>query len=136
MSADSLSQSGVIDSIQGNIAFVRIECYTACATCHASEGCISSDKKDRLIEAPVKGRQFSIGQTVKVSTPKSNGIIAVIWAYLVPFFILLISLIIYLNFFSETIAGLLCLATLVPYYITLYLLKNFFKQKFEFEINS
>jgi sigma-E factor negative regulatory protein RseC len=132
----SFSQAGKIESVDGEKAWVRIECHSACSACHAKEGCLPSDSSDKLIEAPLKGRKFIIGQQVTITAQKSLAYQAVFWGYLLPFIILITTLIFLLSLsFSESKAGIVSVSFLIPYYLILYLLKDTFRKKFIFEIN-
>jgi sigma-E factor negative regulatory protein RseC len=132
----SFSQTGTIESINGERAWVRIECRSACAACHAREGCLPSDTEDKLIEAPLNNRKFETGQLVTVTAQKSLAYQAVFWGYVLPFIIVITTLIIFLSLnFSESKAGIVSVLLLLPYYYVLYLLKDKFRKKFVFEIN-
>lgn len=135
--ADSIfSQTGIIESLEGEKAWIRIECRSACAACHAREGCLPSDIKDKLIEAPLNDRKFEPGQPVTVTAHKLLAYKAVFWGYILPFIIVISALIVFLLLnFSESKAGIISLLLLLPYYYILYLLKDTFKKKFVFEIN-
>jgi sigma-E factor negative regulatory protein RseC len=67
---------------------------------------------------------------------KSLGGKAVLLAYIIPFIIMMLSLIILtlLNF-SELFAGLFSIGILAPYYLVLYLLKNKLSKTFKFTIS-
>jgi len=66
---------------------------------------------------------------------QSLGTIAVLLGYVFPFLVVLISLILFLQLgLDQGIAGILSILTLVPYYGLLYLLKDFFKKKFQYNL--
>jgi sigma-E factor negative regulatory protein RseC len=68
---------------------------------------------------------------------QSQGFSAVFWGYLMPFILVLTTLIISNAFLSnELTAGLLSLAILIPYYITLYFFRHLLKKYFKFELEE
>jgi sigma-E factor negative regulatory protein RseC len=68
---------------------------------------------------------------------KTMGNKAVLYAYFLPFVILLTTLIVMLSIFhNEAVAGLTSLAILIPYYFILFLQRDKIKKKFTFRIYS
>jgi len=66
---------------------------------------------------------------------KSMGKRAVFLGYILPFIVLLATLIISLNLFDdEGIAGLIAFGILIPYYFILYLFKDKLRNSFEFRL--
>ena len=59
------------------------------------------------------------------------------WGYILPFFVVLSTLIIVQEITgNELISGLISLAILIPYYITLYFLRHHLKKIFKFEVEE
>ena len=79
--------------------------------------------------------EYTIGQQVTVSLKRQLGTLAVFLGYILPFIIVVGSLIGMTLFgFSEGVAGLTALLVLIPYYSIVYLLRNKINKKFSFYI--
>jgi positive regulator of sigma E activity len=126
--------SGIISKITGDSVFVSLEQNIHCESCSAKSGCGISDSNTKEIEITNSTDSFKINETVNVVLKKSLGLKAVFWAYAFPFILMFITLIIASTFFKEWQAGVLSLLILLPYYITLYILKNNFKDAFKISI--
>jgi len=132
---DCIAKSGIIDHLDNNRIYVRILSVSACASCHVKGACSASDMEEKIIEVDREGApEVKPGQLVNVSMDASNGNLAVVFGYLIPFIILVLALVILVNFTSEGIAGLISIGLLAPYYGGLYLLKDRFQRKFRFTI--
>lgn len=78
-----------------------------------------------------------MGQEVTVNFKESSGFTALFWGYILPFILVLFTLIITLEITNnELTAGMLSLIVLVPYYILLYLFRHRLKKVFKFEIEE
>ena len=109
---------------------------SACASCEIKGACTISDSVDKVIEVELEGHEtFTKGQVVSIEMKQSQGSWAVIFAYLLPFILIFGSLVLFLGVgVDQGIAGLLSIATLIPYYLILFLLRNFFKKKFSYRL--
>lgn len=126
-----LEHKGIITKIENRTATINIEVESACASCHAKGMCTSLDKGTKQIFAQIDNDEFEVGETVNVTIKESTGIKAVLLAYFVPFIVLTTTLILVLHFSkSEALAGILSIATLLPYYFVLYLLRKKINKKF------
>jgi len=68
---------------------------------------------------------------------RSMGFKALIYGYVIPFLVVLATLIITSSLFaSEAVAGIGSLAVLVPYYLWLYYNRERFKKSFHFELQK
>ncbi|NTW23253.1 MAG: SoxR reducing system RseC family protein [Lentimicrobium sp.] len=132
---DCIAKSGIIDHLDNQKIYVKILSISACASCQVQGVCSSSDMSEKIIEVDRNGApDVKPGQLVNVSMDASNGNLAVVFGYLIPFVILILALVILVNFTSEGIAGLISIGLLAPYYAGLYLLKDRFQRKFRFTI--
>lgn len=120
----------------GNIE-ATISVSTACDGCHAKSSCGSADGKTRTIDIPYEGNDLQVGDTINILGDAAMGNSAVTFAYIVPFILVMLTLIVSLNIFhlSEISAGGYSLLILPLYYIVLYMLKDKFKKKYTFRIN-
>ncbi len=133
-----ISHSGIIERIDKQSVYVKILSSSACSSCTVKGACNLAESKEKLVE--VKKQQdevYSVGRSVDVVMQRSSGTRAVLLAYLVPFGIVLLSLIVLLSAGTpEGISALLSMALLVPYYLVLHHFKDKLKKEFEFTIQS
>ncbi|MCB2220909.1 MAG: SoxR reducing system RseC family protein [Bacteroidetes bacterium] len=136
-SLDDISHSGLIQKIDDQQIYVSIVSQSACAACHAKGVCNVSELSEEIVEVPKEaGIHYEVGQNVKVSMQKSLGTHAVFLGYILPFLILLATLIIALAITGrEGLSGLLALAILIPYYLFLYTMRDRLKRTFTFRID-
>uniref|UniRef100_UPI003217AABE SoxR reducing system RseC family protein n=1 Tax=uncultured Draconibacterium sp. TaxID=1573823 RepID=UPI003217AABE len=128
---------GFVTEVKGTSLLVNIVSQSACASCHAKGACTVSDYQDKTIEITDVTGNYKAGQEVTVLFKQSKGFTAVIWGYMVPFFLVLGTLIAALEISgNELHAGLLSLAVLIPYYITLYFFRHHLKKVLKFEVEE
>jgi sigma-E factor negative regulatory protein RseC len=126
--------SGIISKINSNSVIVSLEQDLHCESCRAKSACGISESNTKEIEIINSNDSFKINEQVNVILKKALGLKAVFWAYVFPFILMFSTLIIASSFFKEWIAGVLSLVVLLPYYLTLYLLKNTLKHVFQISI--
>ncbi|MCI7465431.1 MAG: SoxR reducing system RseC family protein, partial [Bacteroidales bacterium] len=98
---DCSTQYGIVTKVQTDRVFVLVEQKSACASCHARGACSSFDKKNKTIEVATKqASDYKKGDKVEVSISTRLGMKAVVIAFLVPFVLLVISLILCLKTFD------------------------------------
>lgn len=132
-----IDHEGIILSIEGEKITVGIVNVSACAGCHASGACSMADMKEKSIDVIDYSNQFSVGEKVKLSYRESLGWLALLWAYVLPFVVVILTLIISsLLTNNELLSGILALAVLIPYYIILSFFKGRFKKTFSFTIEK
>lgn len=137
MQENVIDHEGVIDEIVNGIIRVRISSLSACATCHAKGACSTGDTEDKYVDVPAYGRDFHTGDMVKVSIARHTGFRAVAIGYLYPFVLLMTGLITLTSLgVDELHAGLYSLGLMVPYYLTIYLLRNRINRKFSFTLHK
>jgi sigma-E factor negative regulatory protein RseC len=131
----SIEHTGIINNIQGNLISVCIVQESACAGCHAKGVCSVSDKSEKIIEIENFDRTYKIGDEVIVFGNQGIGFQAVLLAFVLPFIIMLATLLfstLYTS--SEFISGITAISILVPYYLILSLFNKKHKSIFRFEI--
>ena len=106
---DTFIHSGVISKITGDSVIVSLEQNIHCESCRAKASCGISESNTKDIEIQNPNESFNVNETVTVVLKKTLGLKAVFWAYVFPFI-------------------------LIPYYLTLYLLKNTLKSAFKISI--
>ena len=135
-SKDTIIHSGIIHKVEDDKIIVNIIAQSACASCHAKGMCSIADMEEKSIEVhKISGRKYKEGEKVSVAMEKSMGTKAVMIGYVIPFFVVLISLIIFTIFTSnEGLAGLISLGLLIPYYLGVYFMRDKLKKVFTFKI--
>ena len=130
---NTIEHQGIIVSIDNNIAHVRIEQTSACASCHVKSVCGASEKTEKIIDAHIADKTLKTGDQVTIIGQKSLGFQAILLAYVLPFVVIVFALFI-VNIFTtnEVIIGTCALASLIPYFTALRLMRNKIQAKFQF----
>lgn len=135
MGTDVIQHTGEIIAIENGVAKVMIMQTSACSSCHAKSVCGVSDKKEKVIEAELNSNDFKVGDSVCVVGQKSLGITAILLAYVMPFILILVTMLIASSVTEkEWIVGTVSLGILVPYFIVLRLMKSKIQAKFKFYV--
>ena len=137
--SDIIQHVGTVESIADNHVRVRIVQTSACATCAAHKYCNSSESKEKMIDVYTKDAvHYQVGQTVKVLGTTSMGMRAVLWAFGVPFVVLVAVL--YATWMvtggDEPLSALAALASLALYYLVLYFCRGKMAKRFVVTISS
>ncbi|MCA0131568.1 SoxR reducing system RseC family protein [Winogradskyella alexanderae] len=128
------SHSGFISRVAEDSITVTLEPNIHCESCHAKGSCGVSGSDTKQIEVHSLNDSFQINEKVKVNLRKTTGLIAVFWAYVFPFLLMVFTLVLTSLFVKEWVAGVLSLFVLMPYYTILYVLKNKLKSSFRISI--
>jgi sigma-E factor negative regulatory protein RseC len=121
---------GVISKITNGVVTVTLLGNVHCEMCKVKGACgvAKSDIKEIIIDN--NSQFFELNEKVEVVLQKNLGLKAVFWAYVMPFILLFLSLIITTAFWNDWLAGLFSFSILIPYYFLLYFFRNFFKNAF------
>jgi len=110
---------------------------SACSACHAQGACTVTDFQEKEIEITSFSKIYSPGDEITVLFQESKGFTALFYGYILPFILILITLILTTAISgNELISGLLSLVILIPYYITLYFFRHLLKKVFKFEVEE
>lgn len=132
-----IEHAGTILEINNEQITVGIRNVSACAGCHAKGACTMADMKDKTVDVIDYSNKFSVGEKVNLKYQESLGWFALFIAYVLPFIIVILTLIIALAITrNELISGLIALAILVPYYVVLSFYKKKLKKTFSFSIEK
>ncbi len=132
-----IEHKGIVKKIDNDHILVSIITNTACASCEVKGSCSASELEEKEVEVNGFTENYHIGEQVFVYFKESLGFKALFLGYLLPFIVLMIVLISATSLgYSEAIAGLLALASLVPYYFIIYLLNKKIKKAFSFSIRK
>ena len=134
----TIKHNGIVERIKDGIIYVKITQHSACAECQASAMCTASEKKEKIIEIVTPANEtFREKEEVLVCGKSSLGLLAVVYAFIVPVFLIVSALILtQQSTESETTAAIVGVITLAIYYYVLYLLRNNLKKKFIFSIEK
>jgi len=132
-----IEHRGIIEHIAGDVAHVKINSISACASCHAKGACSAADQEEKFLDVPLHGAHYRQGDPVYVQVAKRLGLKAVALGYVYPFLLLLAVLAGTLAAGAgELQSGGLALLSLVPYYLALYLFRNRISSTFTFSIKK
>lgn len=124
-------------TVKNNALIVNIVNQSACSGCHAKGACTVADYQDKEIEVTEFKNTYQVGDEVTILFKQTKGFTALAWGYVVPFFLVLGTLIATLEITGDELkSGLLSLAVLVPYYITLYFFRHLLKKVLKFELEE
>lgn len=135
---NKISHQGFVESVEGDSAVVRIVQTSACAACKAASHCSAAESKEKLVTARIcDGHTPKVGDSVVVSMPGVSGRDAVVFAFVLPFIIMVVVLYCCLRLSSdEAMAAIVGIGSLIPYYLILYLFRGRLKRKFLFELEN
>ena len=131
--ANTIKHQGIVENINGSHLQVRIIQTSACASCSVKGHCTSADTKEKLVDvADADAASYQPGDRVWVTGELSMGVMAVLFAFIFPFLILIISLFVFMAIWNDELRS--ALALLVPYYYILWLNKSRMGKKFSFSV--
>ena len=135
---NKISHQGFVESVEGDSAVVRIVQTSACAACKAASHCSAAESKEKLVEARLQdGHRPEPGDSVVVSMPAVSGRDAVVYAFVLPFIIMVAVLYCALRLSAdEATAALLGIGSLIPYYLVLYLCRGRLRRQFLFVVDK
>ena len=133
----TIDHEGIVDQIEGDIARVRILSQSACASCHAKGACSAADQEEKIMEIPFQSISLKIGERVRVMVARRMGLKAVAVGYIYPFLLLMMVLVgLTAAGLDELKAGLVALASLLPYYLGLFIFRHRIGSKFSFSLQK
>lgn len=134
--SNPIMHTGVIRSINDDTITVAIATQDSCGNCHAKNICGLSEVSEKLIYVKKNTENLHVGDEVQVVMDSSLGTKAVVLAYLLPLFILIVSLFICLQFTNELIAALVAISLLVCHFLVLHKYRDKIERKFSFSIKK
>lgn len=134
--ADCIIKRGIVENITDKFILVRIHNESACSSCHSRSICTSLGSNERIVEVEKNGKKdLRIGESVEIKMVSTSGWLAVLYGYILPFVILIGTLLIANYFLGEGLAAILSLIILVPYFFGLYLFRTKLKKYFRFTLS-
>jgi len=133
----TIQHKGFIKEITEEGARVMFTSQSACADCHAKGVCSAADMKDKELLVKNTHENLHTGDSVNIIISLRQGSRAVMFGYVYPFLLFLISLLLLSAVgLSEVTAGLFSLSTLVPYYLAIYIFRDKIQNGFNFLIRK
>jgi sigma-E factor negative regulatory protein RseC len=131
-----VAHNGIVKEIQQQGIKVNIVVVAGCVSCELKSACNMSERSDKEVDIKCNPKQFKVGQEVVVSMKSSQGFNAAFLGYVLPF-IIMVGVLIIFSIFSknELIIGVGSIASLIPYYLTLYVFRKQIGNKFSFHAN-
>ena len=125
-----------MESVVEGCVKVRILQTSACAACKVASHCNASDKKEKIVEVFCDdAASYQKGQEVRVTASKQVAANALLLGFGLPFLLLMLILIVTLKLSgNEGVAAIAALASLVPYYLVLWLFKDRIRQRLAFAL--
>ncbi len=135
--SNKIRHTGVVESVTDECLKVRITQSSACSGCKIAAHCTASDQKEKLVDvfdkASIAGRR--VGERVVVVATMKAGMKAVKLGFILPFLVLIVALAVsYQLTGSEPLAALIALASLIPYYLFIYLIRDRLRETFSFVV--
>jgi len=135
---EHIEHEGIVSKIEGDKIIVNLTNISNCSSCHVQGMCAVSDVDKKEIEIVNDQKNpFKTGDRVEVSFSKTSGPKALFLGYILPFLLVLITLLLaYEITGNEAISGLLSLAVLLPYYLGLFSFRSKLKKEFTFRLKA
>ena len=134
--AETISHEGIVTKITDDELEIKILAQSACAACHAKSACGMGEQAEKTLTVPrPKDKEYALMQKVNVTMAIGQGNKAAVLAYLIPITLLLAVLFVCLGLgIRESLAALISIVALIPYYIVLYLRRDKLRSRFEYTI--
>jgi len=125
--ADRIKHSGIVESVDGGRVRVRIVQTSVCASCKVASHCNASESKVKTIDVVgvANADRWRTGDAITVSASTTAAFRALLFCFGLPFLVMVAVLVAaMLTVGDETVGGLCAIASLLPYYALLYLMRN------------
>lgn len=135
MAQNAVSHPGTVVQATPDNVMVMIMAESACASCHSKKLCTLSEMKEKTISIPVRNQSFAPGDAVDVIMTESLGMLAIFLAYILPFLLLVASVVAgNAAGLSEPATGIMVVGLLTVYFFILYFMRKRLQKKFSFKL--
>jgi sigma-E factor negative regulatory protein RseC len=136
-SFSEIEHKAIVEEIGSCSVSLRFIAHSACGACSARGVCSLGESTEKTIRIPLPHYALEKGEEVLVLLTRRLGFAAVIYAYVVPFALVLLTLMILSSVgLNELMSGLLALSALIPYFLLLYLFRKRLEKKYSFSIRK
>ena len=124
--------------MDGSHVVVRIIQTSACSACSIKGHCNASESKEKLIDVYEANASYQVGEEVVVCGTTSMGMRAVLLAFGVPLLHIFLAVFIAMKLTggNECLSSLIALASVIPYFVAIYFMKNKLNKTFSFTIEK
>jgi sigma-E factor negative regulatory protein RseC len=131
-----IRHEGIVESIDNGHVRVRITQHSACSACKIASHCTASESKEKVIDIfQCKRQDINVGDIVVVSTPGRSASTALLLGFGFPLIIMLFVIgILITTGIDEGIAAVMAIASLIPYYIVVWIFRNRISNVISFHI--
>ncbi|HMB01847.1 MAG TPA: SoxR reducing system RseC family protein [Spirochaetota bacterium] len=127
-----ISHKGIVLQKFENTYKIHIKSSTACGRCRLQAYCEAGSAKKKIINA-ISREELTAGQEVKIYLQERKGLLAVLLAYIIPFFLFAGSVTLCrIHAVNELRAVAAAFTILVIYYIIIYKLSGKLQKQFKF----
>lgn len=136
--SNKISHSGIIHSITDGCIRVQIVQTSACAACKVASHCNAAESKIKIVDVMSNNTSgYKVGQEVTVWASKDVANRALMLGFGVPFLLLICVLMVALKLTgNEGVAALAAIASLVPYYVALWLMRDKIQLHISFNLEN
>lgn len=129
---------GTVKEIRGNMVVVSIHAESACGSCKVKSLCGMNDEQEKEVGVYDKEAElYHEGEKVIVGIGTAMGMKAVLWAYIMPFFLMLGTLFITREVgMSELASGGITLGVAAIYFLGLALMRKKLEREIIFKIRK
>lgn len=120
-------KEGIVTKIADDHVIVRMVRSSACSGCHAKGVCHSGDAKEELLTVTSYPQGLSVGDKVRILFSDTKGLVAVVYAFVVPLIIIVIAVALMSHLGMGELKMLL---SLLSFMVGYYLILSFFKKRF------
>ena len=139
MATNSITHTGKVIGIFRDTVTVAVESSEACGSCASRSACsLGVESKTRnILITTLEAENYTIGESVMVSTKTQMGLMAVAFCYAVPAVVLVAAIVVAVSCgVSEGISALISLGSVALYYTTLWLFRDKLSMKISFSIHK
>ena len=136
--SNKISHSGIIEHILDDCIKVRIVQTSACAACKVASHCNASESKVKIVDVFCSDNStYQVGQEVVVWASKDVANRALLLGFGAPFLLLICVLLLASRFMTdEGLAALVAIASLIPYYLALWVMKDRIRKQISFQLED
>ena len=120
-------KEGFVTKIADDHVVVRMVRSSACSGCHAKGVCHSGDAKEEFLTVTSYPQGLTVGDKVRILFSDSKGLVAVVYAFVIPLIIIVIGVTL-MSYFE--MGELKILLSLLAFIVGYYLILSFFKKRF------